>query len=286
MRILLVAVGAGLATATLVAAATTVNDVNRYAFGANIGWIDVRADGANGAVFGASHCTGFLWSATCGWIGLGNTPTNGWRYTNTSAADWGVNHDGQGNLTGHAYGANIGWITFEQEHGKPRIDLVTGRLSGYAWGANVGWIGFSNLHAFVRTSLAAGPDTDDDRIPDAWEMQRAGGLTALGPGDADRDGVPDADEYAADTDPQTGERLSIVGLRRVDGTNVVTWTSRPTRIYAVESTNAMPKPSAGWPDAGGGIIGPPATSPSQAAIPQPSGAAAFIRIRATVPLVE
>ena len=46
-----------------------------------------------------------------GWIHLGDgTPANGIRYQNNSASDYGVNHDGLGNLSGLAYGANIGWI--------------------------------------------------------------------------------------------------------------------------------------------------------------------------------
>jgi len=36
----------------LLQAGTTLNQTNRFAFGANIGWIDWRADGSNGAVIG------------------------------------------------------------------------------------------------------------------------------------------------------------------------------------------------------------------------------------------
>ena len=58
-------------------------------------------------------------------VGSG-TPTNGHAYANNSAADWGVNHDGAGRLTGYAWGANIGWVAFEQTHGQPQVDLRTG----------------------------------------------------------------------------------------------------------------------------------------------------------------
>lgn len=52
-------------------------------------------------------------------------------------------------------------------------------------------------------------DTDDDRLPDAWEKKMAGGdLTRLSglygnivPNDYDKDGVRDADEYARGLDP-------------------------------------------------------------------------------------
>jgi hypothetical protein len=267
-------------------AATTVDSAHPYAYGANVGWINARGDATNGAVFGQSFCTGFLWSANCGWIGLGNGPTNGWQYSNTASNDWGVNHDGEGRLTGYAYGANIGWVTFEQTHGQPRIDLRTGNLSGYAWGANVGWIGFSNSQAYVETMLSPGADTDGDGIPDTWERRRAGNTTTLGTGDADLDGTPDADEYAADTDPLTGEQLEITSLTAANGTNVVAWSSRPTRLYYVETTGALPRAAAPWADGGEGLIGPPASSPSVGAVPQAGQTSQFIRVRAVVPLSE
>ncbi len=277
------------AAAWAVEAATTVDSGHPYAYGANIGWVNARGDGTNGAVLGQSFCTGYLWSANCGWISLGNGPTNGWQYSNTASNDWGVNHDGEGRLTGYAYGANIGWINFEQTYGQPKIDLRTGNLSGYAWGANVGWIGFTNSQAFVQSTLAPGADTDGDGIPDAWERRRAGNLTTLGVMgdlDADDDGVPDADEYAADTDPLTGEQLEITALTSANGTNLVTWSSRPTRLYYVEATNAMPSGAAGWADVGGGLIGPPTNSPQHTAIAQAGATATFYRVRAVVPLAE
>lgn len=266
--------------------ASTVDPAHPYAYAANVGWIQVRGDATNGAVIGASYCSGYLWSANCGWISLGNGPANGWQYSNTSALDWGVNHDGEGRLTGYAYGANIGWITFEQTQGRPCIDLRTGNLSGWAWGANVGWVGFSNAQAFVRSTMSPGADTDHDGIPDAWERRRTGGLTALGNGDADLDGVPDVDEYVADTDPLTAERLEVLSLNAVHGTSIVTWCSRPTRLYRVEATNALPPGAAGWTDVGGGLIGPYGSTPSQATVVQAGATTQFYRVQAVVPLAE
>ncbi|MCK5529508.1 MAG: hypothetical protein KAI74_07470, partial [Kiritimatiellae bacterium] len=49
-------------------AATTINSTNHYAYGANTGWIEARGDDANGAVIGESYCTGYIYSANCGWI--------------------------------------------------------------------------------------------------------------------------------------------------------------------------------------------------------------------------
>lgn len=270
-------------------AGTTIDSAHRHAYGANIGWINARGDGANGAAIGASYCTGYLWSANCGWIGLGNGPANGHHYGNASADDWGVNHDGAGQLTGRAYGANIGWITFEQTHGQPRVDLRTGNLSGFAWGANVGWISLAHAEGYVRTErLDAGPDTDGDGLPDAWELGRTNRLTALDgrPADADNDGTPDVDEYRADTNPfDAADRLKIVGLQAAGSTNIVRWAARPTRLYRLEATNAVAARGS-WPDAGGGLLGPPAGQVATARVSSVTGPAQFYRVQAVVPLSE
>ena len=266
-------------------AATTINSTNRNSYGANIGWINARGDVANGASIGQSFCTGYLWSANCGWISLGNGPINGWHYSNTAANDWGVNHDGMGHLSGYAYGANIGWIAFEQTHGQPRIDLRTGNISGYAYGANVGWIGFSNAQAFVQTdTLEPGPDTDRDGIPDPWEMQRAGNLTTLGGSYPDGDFIPDPQEYLSDTDPLSREHLEIVSLTETTGTNTLQWTSRPTRQYRIETTNALRPDADEWAAVSGELIGPPSISPTAATIPRSGASQMFYRIQSVIPL--
>ena len=85
---------------------------------------------ANGIVIGEYVCSGYTFSANCGWIHLGsNAPANGIQYQNNSATDYGVNHDGLGNLRGYANGANIGWVNFEST-GAPSVDLITGKFSG------------------------------------------------------------------------------------------------------------------------------------------------------------
>ena len=266
-------------------AATTINAVNQLAYGANIGWLNARADGTNGAAIGQSFCSGAMWGANVGWISLGHGPTNGFTYSNASATDWGVNHDGIGNLRGYAYGANIGWIHFET-NGNPRVDLLTGALSGHAWGANVGWISLSNSQAFVQTDiLAPGPDSDGDGIPDAYELARTGSLTNLtASGDADNDGSPDVDEYHADTHPADDTSyLHITDFAKLATTGRVTWTVAPTRLYRLEhsptATNGAP-----WVDSGLGVIAPGAgpTLTSEAAVPATS--TRFFRAKAVVPL--
>ena len=231
-------------------AATTITDTNHFAYGANVGWIECRGDVANGAVIGEYICTGYLWAANVGWIRLGSgTPANGIHYQNNSSTDWGVNHDGLGNPREYAWGANIGWIAFET-NGAPKVDLWTGKLSGSVWSANCGWISLSNAVALVQTAtIAPGTDSDGDGIPDAWELHAFGNLTtANATSDADGDGMSDRDEYLADTNPvDASSNLRITYFSRGTPTpsyNVLQWTARPTRFYAVDYRSALTPPGA------------------------------------------
>jgi hypothetical protein len=223
---------------------TTIDATHNDAYGANIGWINAQGDVSNGMVVGQAFCSGYMYSGNCGWIHLGDgTPANGTAYANNSATDYGINHDGLGNLTGYAYGANIGWINFEQTYGKPKVNLTTGILSGYAYGANVGWISLNTAQGYVKTvSMDAGPDTDSDNIPDAWELSQTNSLTIFtgGGADFDHDGVSDRNEYLADTDPSDPSDLLLITDLSVSGTtNILTWTAKPTREYTLQSAVAL-----------------------------------------------
>lgn len=274
--------------ACLVQADTTIDSTNFCAYAANVGWVNARGDVTHGALIGRSYCTGCLWSANCGWISLGNGPTNGWLYSNASTNDWGVNHDGQGRLSGYAYGANIGWINFEQTYGQPMIDLQTGNLSGYIYGANVGWISLSNTQARVMTDrLDSGPDSDGDGLPDAYEYSHTNTLAALDGRlghDADGDGVSDLQEAAADTDPfDNTSRLAITDSQRLSETNRLTWTIRPTRLYRVEQTTVLTN-GATWSDSGLGQFLPAAGATMTRDVLSPASTTGFYRVKAVVPL--
>lgn len=204
-------------------AATTINPANPYAYGANLGWVNVYADGANGAVIGEFACSGYIYAANVGWIHLGGgTPVNSVQYQNNSATDYGVNHDGLGNLRGYAWGANIGWVHFENT-GAPNVNLVTGKFSGHVWSANCGWISLSNAFAHVQTdTIAPGADTDGDGIADGWELSHTNTLTAFtASSDTDGDGVSDVKEYLADTSPLDPNDLLFITSAAFapDGTN-------------------------------------------------------------------
>src|SRR5206468_11559318 len=179
-----------LSSLALSGATTTINPTNKFAYGANLGWMDWRGDTNRGAVIGEYVCSGSIWAANVGWIHLGsNAPANGIQYQNNSATDYGLNNDGLGNLRGFAFGANIGWINFEA-NGTPKVDLKTGKLSGSVYSANCGWISLSNAFAVVLTdTIPGGTDSNANGLPDAWERTYFGGLGVKPDADADGDGV-------------------------------------------------------------------------------------------------
>lgn len=281
---------AWLAAAAAALADSTISLVHRHAYGANAGWVDARGDVTNGAVIGQAYCTGYLYGANIGWIGLGNGPTNGWRYGNAAADDWGVNHDGEGRLSGCAWSANVGWIVFEQTHGQPRVYLLTGNLSGHAWSANAGWIGLSNVQAYVRTTkLDPGPDADLDDLPDAYEFRHTNTLAALSGlagHDADSDGATDLEEAGADTDPlDDTDLLQILTLEPLGATNRVAWSARPSRLYRLKFTNALIA-TGPWTDIGPGLLGPPVLPFMVRDVSREGITQGFYRIKAVVPLSE
>ncbi len=281
--------------ASVAPAATTISAVNRFAYGANIGWMDWRGDVTSGAVIGEYICTGFIYAANVGWINLGSgTPGNGIRYQNNSATDFGVNHDGLGNLRGQAYGANIGWLTFTNRdvtgaaYEGPKVDLLTGRLHGFAWSANCGWISLSNAQAFVQADrIQSGADSDGDGLPDAWERLRFGNLTTANAGtDTDLDGFTALQEYLADTDPNDPDsRLRITSYVAGAGgsSSTLQWTSIGTRQYRILKTNTVTATSP-WTDIGLGLIPPDAGTTTSRSFTDPGSPRRFFRIEAVKPL--
>ena len=106
-----------------------------FAYGENIGWINLRTSHGPGVTVTETAVTGFAYGENIGWINL------------SPAGHGGVTNDGFGNLAGYAWGENVGWISFscvnagscaQVDYGV-RID-ASGRFTGHAWGENIGWI--------------------------------------------------------------------------------------------------------------------------------------------------
>jgi hypothetical protein len=266
--------------------ATTINADNKYAYGANIGWMDWRGDTTNGAVIGEYLCSGYLYAANVGWINLGSgAPANGIQYQNLAANDFGVNQDGLGNLRGYAYGANIGWINFENI-GAPKVDLKSGRMTGSVWSANCGWIGLSNVFAWVQTdTIASGTDSNMNGLPDAWELLHFGHIGVDPNADPDGDGMSNLQEYLAGTDPNDpNSRLVITAFSSTPGGTSanVTWESVLTRCYYLQKRLDL-EPGNAWFDSGLGLIVPDGATTSRT-IADTNAPLRFYRVQAVRPL--
>ena len=275
-------------------AATTISPTNHFAYASNLGWVDWRGDLRNGAVIGDFLCSGCLYAANVGWINLGSgVPRNGIRYGNLTAGDFGVNHDGVGNLQGYAWGANIGWLTFTNRdaagalYDGPRVDLITGRLGGWVWGANVGWISLGNAVAFVQVDhLQPGADADHDGLPDAWELEHFGNLTtADAASDVDGDGLGDLQEYLAGTDPKqpSSSLRATLAPSPAGPFLVLTWSSQPSCQYRILQAERL-TPPVSWSDVGLGWINPDPGGTTRRQLNRDGAASGFYRLEAIKPL--
>ena len=265
--------------------ATTIDATNRYAYGANLGWMDWVADTNNGAVIGEYACSGYIYSSNVGWINLGSgSPANQIQYQNNAANDFGVNQDGLGNLRGYAYGANIGWINFENT-GAPRVDLNSGKLSGYAWSANCGWISLSNAIAYVQTDTIQKGALAPDGLPIAWLLANFGTTNVNAGADPDHDGMSNLQEYLAGTDPNNvNSRLRITAESfTTGGTNAsLTWNSVPTRFYYLQKNLNLS--TTNWTDSGLGLVSPSGGSTTTAGFTDTNAPARLYRVQAVRPL--
>lgn len=135
------AIVVALGLAQLTEASSIIDSVNKWAWATNAGWINF-APASGGANVCADHLEGYVWSENLGWVRLGTfSGCSTHTYTNTSAADYGVNKDPAGKLTGYAWSTNAGWIKFNPISGGVTI-ASSGSFDGYAWSENAGWIHF------------------------------------------------------------------------------------------------------------------------------------------------
>jgi len=123
-------------------AASNIDTTDKYAWNTNSGWVNFNANHGGVTVYD-DHLEGYAWAENIGWIRLGTHTSGGAHtYDNDAANNYGVNHDGSGNLSGYAWSKNVGWIKFDHGYSPVTINATTGDFDGYAWAQNVGWIHF------------------------------------------------------------------------------------------------------------------------------------------------
>jgi hypothetical protein len=270
---------------TLLHAATTIDAANRYAWGANLGWMDLRGDTNNGTVIGEYVCSGYIYSANVGWINLGSgSPANQIQYQNNSATDFGVNQDGLGNLRGYAWGANIGWVNFET-NGAPRVNLLNGQLTGSVWSANCGWISLSNAVAYVQTDTIQKGALAPDGLPIAWLLSNFGTTNVNASADPTGKGMTVMQDYLAGTNPNNVNSLLRITAESVatGGTSAnLTWDSVPSRLYYLQKATNLTTQV--WLDSGLGLVSPSAGATTTAGFTDASAPARFYRVQAVRPL--
>jgi len=162
--------------------ADNIDSTYKYSWGENIGWMNWKPsyDGTDYGVTVYNEClTGYIWAENAGWIKVGDTScaggdccqtgtTKGYENDSNSTDDdgdgvvddWGVNNDGSGNLSGYAWGENVGWINFSSAYHRVVINS-SGEFTDYAWGENIGWI---NMNCSNTTFCA----TVDFKVKTTW----------------------------------------------------------------------------------------------------------------------
>jgi hypothetical protein len=265
---------------------STISSAERYAYFANAGWVDFRPNAADGVRVTESYFSGKAYAANFGWIDLGDgSPANGYAYSNITPADCGVNLAADGSLTGFAYAANVGWLIFEQVHGQPKLNFLTGKIAGSIYSANLGWISLDTSFSVLLAMAIAYPDSDNDGIADAWEKKYFGSLgVASVTTDYDHDGQSDLAEYESDTppnDPSSRFRILSQSFNANRTTNTLEFTSSPSRLYRIEHNTGL---SGTWLDSGSGVFAPNVGISTSRTLSFPAGSSRFFRAVAVRPL--
>ena len=182
-----------------------IDSTYKYAWGENIGWTNWRP--YYGGVTVYSEClTGYTWNENVGWIKIGDNSSNctdndccqngtSKGYENDSNSvdddgdgevdDWGVNNNGSGNLSGYAWGENIGWLNFDDTSVNDYSQVVidgSGNFTNYAWGENVGWVNMScDNNSYCGTVLY--------RVKTSWTGGNTAPSFSAGPSDGGSSGT-------------------------------------------------------------------------------------------------
>ncbi len=122
-----------------------IDETDHWGWGENMGWADFNSNTGSVTV-DTYYLMGYVRVEKAGWINLGDgTVGAGDHYGNDTYADFGVNNDGKGNLSGYGWSENLGWVSFSSGE-YPRRVMVDeeGTFSGYAHAPKAGWVNFSS----------------------------------------------------------------------------------------------------------------------------------------------
>ncbi len=111
-----------------------------------------------------------------------------------------------------------------------------------------------NLERDIFVAQLQLPDSDNDQLPDDWELTYFNTLDHDGSGDGDSDGHNDLAEFRAGTSPiNSASILQAIALTGVgSGATTVMWSAVPGRTYQVQSRDDLSEP--GWNPVGGPVI--------------------------------
>ena len=130
---------------------------------------------------------------------------------------------------------------------------AVGRLIGadYGNGRSLAYL-YDPAGNLLRKSIVAFVDSDNDGLPDAWEIAHFGDLSRDGNGDFDHDGMTDRAEYLAGTDPKDPAAVLRIVQIEADPIGVhVVWQTVPGKLYRVQYKDATEEPY--WNDVPGDI---------------------------------
>lgn len=83
-------------------------------------------------------------------------------------------------------------------------------------------------------------DSDEDLLPDTWEMQFFGNLNSMANDDVDGDGQSNAFEWLVGTNPSSGtSRFAATIAQRSASEFSLTWPSVPGRSYTIQSSQSL-----------------------------------------------
>lgn len=119
-------------------------------------------------------------------------------------------------------------------------------------------------------------DSDNNSLDDDWEIQYFQGIGVDPQADPDGDGYNNFFEYRSKLSPiSVAERFTQILSRQNDGNMLLTWSSSPGVVYAIEQSNDM----INWMHVTNEVGSGPGSLTTSCMLGQPQGPAKYFRIR-------